>query len=193
MIRGIVFILMAGTLILGLHYTGFVDLFPENTFSESPEDFSPYGSTDSPQVSIKNLKGKPFSIENLRGQVVLLNFWASWCLPCRKEFPDLVSTVEWAKGKVALLSISNDSSKEDIQNFLDYLKQNGLNLNQKDIHIVWDSDFEVSKKFNVLKWPETFILDQNLHIVKKQVGVFSFQEINLFLLNFCLKKNSLKF
>lgn len=189
MIKKIIFTLMACLIILGLHYTGFVKLFPEENAFEQSEDFSPYHPTDLLQIRVKDLKGKNFSIEKLKGKVVLLNFWASWCLPCRKEFSDLVSVVEWAKGEVALLSISNDSSKEDIQKFLNDLKKE-LKLNQKNIHIVWDSDFVVSKKFNVLKWPETFILDKNLQLVKKQAGIFSFQKAKPFLVKLLFKKQS---
>ncbi|MCY4321630.1 MAG: TlpA disulfide reductase family protein, partial [Bdellovibrionaceae bacterium] len=117
------------------------------------------------------------SLENLKGKPIILNFWASWCPPCRKEFPDLISIVEQFKGQVILLAISNDSLKKDIELFLNTLKQEGVNLNNKNIYILWDSEFEVSKKFNVSKWPETFILDQNLQIVKKQAGVFSVAEM----------------
>ena len=181
MVKGVVFIFIAGIIILGLHYTGFINLFSENTASSFKEDSSPWDSSPTPLINIKNIKGKDFSLENLKGKPIILNFWASWCLPCRKEFPDLIVTVEWFKGDVELLSVSNDSSKEDIYEFLDDLKRKGISLNNKNIHIVWDSEFEISKKFNVAKWPETFILDQNLQIVKKQAGVFSFEEMKPFL------------
>ncbi len=178
MIKGLIFFFIVGMMVLSLHYTGFIRLFSEDTISPSfNKDSSSWDSSPAPQINIKDLKGKDFSLENLKGKPVILNFWASWCLPCRKEFPDLISTVERFQGDVILLAVSNDSSKTDIQEFLKNLKREGVNFNNNNTYILWDSEFEVSKKFNVAKWPETFILDQNLQIVKKQAGVFSIEEM----------------
>ncbi|MDE0118694.1 MAG: TlpA disulfide reductase family protein [Bdellovibrionales bacterium] len=181
MIKGAFCIFIVGMLALGLHYTGFIRLFSENKDLASNNDSSSWNPSPPPQITIKDLKGKDFSLESLKGKPVILNFWASWCPPCRKEFPELISTVERFKGNVTLLAISNDSSKKDMEGFLDNLKREGLNLHNKNIYILWDSELEVSKKFNVAKWPETFILDQNLQIVKKQAGVFSLEEIEPFI------------
>ena len=49
------------------------------------------------------------------------------------------------------------------------------------MYILWDPEFRVAKQFNVAKWPETFILNQKGQIVKKQAGVFSFQQTKAFL------------
>ena len=142
---------------------------------------TPYHLTVAPQLSGQTIKGKVFSFENLKGQAFLLNFWASWCAPCREEFPDLISAVRWSQGRLSLVAISNDSSKEDIQAFLNNLEKEGVKWQDRHIYILWDPDFKWAKQFNVAKWPETFILDSQGRIVKKQVGTFSFQKAKPFL------------
>ena len=84
-----------------------------------------------PQFTLKNRKGEDFSLESVKGKGVLLNFWASWCAPCREEFPALLSAVKWAKGHLVLVAISNDSSQEDIALFLSELKKAGVKWDKK--------------------------------------------------------------
>ena len=183
----VLFFLMGFIVLLGLNWTGFVDWFSDEetgivSATGSPaRDFTPYHSALVPQLKLKNLKGEVFSLENIKGKAFLLNFWASWCAPCREEFPDLISAVKWSKGRLALVAISNDSSQEDIKAFLKDLKKAGVKWKQKDVHILWDPEFKVAKQFHVAKWPETFILDQEGKIVQKQAGVFSFQQLKPFL------------
>lgn len=194
MLKGILFVSMAVIIALGLHYTGFVNFSSDKAarWDESLEsgssfqtDQSPWDSSRVPRWDATDfLKGKVFSLDRLKGQVVLLNFWASWCQPCWEEFPELIAAVKWSKGKVALVAVSQDSSKRDMEKFLSRLRVvHKARLNHKDIHIIWDPKQEVAKKFHTVKLPETFILDANLRIVKKQTGVFSFKELKPFLIS----------
>ena len=106
-------ILMILIIIPGLHYTGLIKLFNPN--SVPTEDNKNWSPIPSPHLKAQNLKGEGFSLKQLQGQTILLNFWASWCLPCYKEFPELVATVKWAEGNISLVAISVDSSKKDIE------------------------------------------------------------------------------
>jgi len=193
MLRGILFVSMIVIVALGLHYTGFVNFSsdkasrrdePSKPESSFQTDQSPWDASRVPRWDITDLKGQVFSLDNLKGQVVLLNFWASWCQPCWEEFPELIAAVKWSQGKIALVAVSQDSSKKDMEGFLSRLrKAHGVRLNHKDIHIIWDPEQEVAKKFHTVKLPETFILDTDLRIVKKQTGVFSFKELKPFLIS----------
>ena len=189
-INWFLFFLMTVIIVLGLKWTGFVRFFPKETNQHLlPEkeqllknDQSAWSESSVPQLNVKDIKNKKFSLENLKGQVVLLNFWASWCLPCLEEFPELLSTVQWSKGKIALVAVSNDSSQEDIKRFLNKLERaKNVDLDQKGIYIIWDADRKIAGKFHTIKLPETFILSKDLKIMKKQAGKFSFKELKPFL------------
>ena len=114
---------------------------------------------------------------------MLLNFWASWCVPCRQEFPELIEAVQWGEGALSLVAVSVDSSKEDIKKFLGQLNMK-QNLKNPNIHIVWDPEFKTATQFNVIKFPETFILNKDLKIVKKVSGLFLLEKVKPDLIKF---------
>ena len=185
--KWVLLLLMFCIIIPGLHYTGFITLFKDSSSkpaTELPSGTKKTVSTDkksdwspipSPKWQAQSLNGDVFSLKDLKGQIIILNFWASWCLPCHKEFPELMAAAQWAKGKVKLVAVSVDSSKEDIKSFLK--RHNFPNKKNKPyIHIIWDPEFKVAHQFNVVKFPETFILNRDLKIVKKYTGVFSLKK-----------------
>lgn len=184
--KWILFLLMFCIIIPGLHYTGFITLFKDSSsklttdpplgIKKTTEKKSNWSPIPSPKWQAQSLNGDIFSLKDLKGKIIILNFWASWCLPCHKEFPELIAAVQWAKGAVHLVAVSVDSSKEDIETFLK--RHNFLNKknNKQHIHIVWDPKFKIARQFNVVKFPETFILNRDLKIVKKYPGEFSLKQ-----------------
>src|SRR5579864_48872 len=66
-----------------------------------------------PDINLNDTAGKPLSLKSLRGRVVLIDFWASWCGPCRMENPNVVKAFNEFKGKnFAILGVSLDKDKE---------------------------------------------------------------------------------
>ena len=188
-------VLMILIILPGLHYTGFINLFKNSSkesnkldaLGEAPANQNLIPSPEELQVQSLSEKEnkKPFSLKQLKGQVVLLNFWASWCLPCRKEFPELIEAVKWGKGGLSLVAVSVDSSKEDIQKFLEQLnEEQKQSLKNPHIYIVWDPEFKTANQFNVVKFPETFILNQDLKIAKKMAGLFFLEKAKPDLIKF---------
>ena len=195
-------VLMLVIIVPGLYYTGFVPPAWMAKFSANQEqnvsklssnklkkDIEPSVSssyniktTFPSEGQLKTLKGKAFSFESLRGKIVLLNFWASWCLPCYEEFPELIKAVQWSEGEIVLVAVSVDAQKKDIHKFFKILKQKtGVHIKDKNIYILWDPEWKMAKLFHTIKLPETFILNKDLEMVKKQVGAFSFKKTKVFL------------
>jgi thiol-disulfide isomerase/thioredoxin len=119
-----------------------------------------------PGFEAKDLSGKPFSLEMLKGKTVIVNFWASWCGPCVEEVPSLLSLVKAMGGKLHLVAVSGDSSKEDIEAFLKAFPE----MKGPDVTIIWDEDHSISKQYGVDRLPESFLAGKNLKLAKKIVG-----------------------
>lgn len=119
-----------------------------------------------PNFSAKTLSGESFELEQLKGKVIILNFWASWCGPCVEEVPSLIKLVKEFKGDVVLIAISGDSSEDDIKVFLKSFPE----LAGDHIKVVYDQDRSKMKMFDVARLPESLVLGQDHKLVKKLVG-----------------------
>ncbi|MBT4761327.1 MAG: TlpA family protein disulfide reductase [Bdellovibrionaceae bacterium] len=117
-----------------------------------------------PPLKFTDIQGKPVLLNEFKDNIILFNFWASWCPPCIKEFPSLINLVKQHKGNIKLVAISSDDKKEDLQSFLQKQK-----FQDPNIFIVWDSNQETTNKLLVKKLPETFIIKNN-KIIKKASG-----------------------
>jgi cytochrome c biogenesis protein CcmG/thiol:disulfide interchange protein DsbE len=124
---------------------------------------SPLVSKPAPAFKVPQLiaADKAFSPADLKGQVWMLNVWASWCVACRVEHPLLV---ELGRSKVApLIGLDYKDKREDA---LKTLAQQG---NPYDLAVV-DTDGRVGIDYGVYGVPETFIIDKNGIIRPKQIG-----------------------
>ncbi|MDB2675043.1 AhpC/TSA family protein [Flavobacteriales bacterium] len=124
-----------------------------------------------PDFSIKDENGKPFSLSSLRGTVVLLDFWASWCVPCRKENPMVVELYKEYKPKgLEIIGISLDDStrNESAKNeWLKAINQDGL----KWIQLSELQGFEspICKEYGIESIPSTFLIDEDGVIIGRNL------------------------
>ena len=107
--------------------------------------------------------------EFIKNEFTILNFWASWCGPCRKEHPNLVRL-----SKIKNLKIIGINFKDDEENAKSFLKENG-----NPFHILTeDKDGKNSVNFGVYGIPETILIDSELKILKKYIGPLNIKEVN---------------
>lgn len=115
-----------------------------------------------PDVELKTTDGKPLKLSDLRGQVVLLNFWATWCVPCRSEIPGLNEMQRELAGRgFKVLGVSTSDSAELIREY------------QKDVrqdYTVAVGDDGVANKYSVGVLPTTFVIDRQGRIRNKVIG-----------------------
>lgn len=116
-----------------------------------------------PLFSSLLLNGNSFQLVELKGQFIIIHFWASWCNPCVAEFPELIKFAKSFPGKI--IAINNDEKVEEMNHFLSLFK----NL-PKNFIILRDHDRKVANLYGVSKLPESFIVNNFLKLIKKIPG-----------------------
>lgn len=121
------------------------------------------------QKGIENLN----SLEDLKGKVILLNFWASWCEPCIQEFPDLVKLVSKVP-EVVIVAISRDYQIKDAESFIKAFPES-----KGKILFVWDEQGDSTSLYGTEVLPESFIIDKDFKVVKKISGIEAWGESHI--------------
>jgi peroxiredoxin len=102
--------------------------------------------------TLAGLDGKTYDLDALRGKVVLLNFWATWCPPCRREMPDMEKLYQRFSGKGLVVLAVSDEKRETVEDFLK--KQNYT------FPVLLDSDRKVNAAFGIEGIPNSFLFDR---------------------------------
>jgi len=116
--------------------------------------------------TVHDLDGRTISSASLRGKVTLINFWATWCGPCRAEIPDLVALQQKYKDTLQIICISQDEAPRDVVKR--FAAEHKIN------YPVVMMDAELEKRFpGVVALPTSFVLDRDARIVQKHVGMLT--------------------
>lgn len=125
---------------------------------------SPSEKSQAPEINIVSLDNQQLSLASLKGKVVLLNFWATWCPPCREEIPSMMKLNTFMVGKpFQMVCVSVDEGGKDAVET--YFKNSGFSL-----PAYTDPSGRVAKIYGITGVPETFVIDKNGIIVKKVIG-----------------------
>jgi peroxiredoxin len=121
---------------------------------------------EAPDFELTTLDGQPAKLSDYRGQKVILNFWATWCPPCKAEMPHMQNFYEEHKDDgVEILAVnltSMDKGVDEVQKFVD---EYGLTF-----PIPLDEEGEAGTTYQAFTIPTSYILDENGVIIKKIVG-----------------------
>lgn len=126
---------------------------------------SPLIGRPAPDFQLRSLDGELHRLSDLRGQPVMVNFWATWCQPCLAEHPVLVAGARQYAGKATFLGVIYQDEPEKIQRYLDQQGTWGPTL--------VDPDSKVAIGYGVYGAPETFFIDPDGIIVEKVTGAMS--------------------
>lgn len=120
-------------------------------------------SGKAPDFKLKDREGREVSLAALRGKVVFVNFWATWCGPCREEMPWLQELARSVLPSDAVfLAISVDEDWAPIDGF--------LGPSPKRYRVLLDADSSVARSFGTTQFPESFIIGRDGELIYKFVG-----------------------
>jgi peroxiredoxin len=134
---------------------------------ESQAELSPGAATQerpAPDFTLPDLNGKRVSLAQFRGQPVVVNFWATWCPPCRDEIPRLIEAYQREKDGVAFIAISDEPA--DVVG--PYVKENAIPY----INLLDDGD-RVTSAYGIKAFPTTLFISRDGEIVVYYTGEMS--------------------
>jgi peroxiredoxin len=150
MIRTIILAILIGA----LGFTFYTNFFTSKAMVEVGDQ--------APDFVLTSLDGKTYQLSELRGQGVFLNFWGTWCPPCKEEMPYMENQYQVFKDRgVEIIAVDIDESELAVKSFVD---RYGLTF-----PVVIDEG-EVVNAYDIGPLPTTFLIDENGKIVKKITG-----------------------
>ncbi len=145
---------------------------PTTVFSEQAK--AQQGGT-AENFTLDTLDGGSVSLADYEGEVVVMNFWATWCPPCRAEMPGLNRFYEAHQDEgLTVLAINAQESAETIRPF--------ITANEFTFPVLLDLDGEVAQQYSTRSFPTTFIIDRAGSIQHVQTGEISEQELEAIVL-----------
>jgi thiol-disulfide isomerase/thioredoxin len=117
-----------------------------------------------PGFRLDDLEGKPVSLAEARGKIVLLNFWATWCGPCRAEIPDLVDLQKRYADKLEIIALATE--EDDPDQVRHFVLRSGINY-----RVAMASDEVVREYGGIAALPTSFVIDTQGRVVQKHVGL----------------------
>lgn len=125
---------------------------------------------DAPDFTLTDLDGNKVSLSDFRGQYVYLNFWASWCPPCKAEMPDIEKIHREYKDKgLVVLAVDLGEGRADVEEFIE---SGGYTFS-----VLLDQGGSAAKEFGVSAIPVSCFIDKEGNIAEKRVGALSGEQM----------------
>lgn len=122
-----------------------------------------------PSFTLKDLDGNEVSLGDYKGKKILLNFWASWCPPCRAEMPDMESFYQNYKDKgYVVIAVNAASTEKNSLDAPDFVKKNDLTF-----PVLVDEKGSINARYNVMSLPTSYFIDSDGVIRNKVIGAMS--------------------
>src|SRR6056297_313421 len=133
-------------------------------YSNNPSTTAVIAGDLAPDFQLEDTDGNKVTLSALRGKVVLVNFWATWCPPCKEEMPSMERLNKFMSDEdfVMLAINADDNGREVVPDF--------LKKNPHDFTVLYDDQGAVKQSYGVYKLPESFIINKDGTIVEKVAG-----------------------
>lgn len=156
-----------------------VDARPDNLSAQTPtetESQMPQGSdapaetepskVEAPDFTVENADGEEVKLSDYVGKPIVLNFWASWCSPCKSEMPEFNEAWEELDGEVQFLMVNmTDGSRETVDTAKEYVERQGFSF-----PVFFDTGSEAAMAYSAYSLPTTYFIDAEGYVVARAVG-----------------------
>ena len=143
------------------------DEAPAHTDEETKE-YDP-----APDFTVYNKEGNPVKLSDMFGKPIVLNFWASWCPPCKAEMPDFDEICKEYEGKVTFMMVNlTDGVQETVES-----ARNFIHMMEYSFPVYYDTDMEASNTYGIQSIPTTFFIDADGGLVAYGSGALSENEL----------------
>lgn len=149
---------------LSKNYTPDLGVSKENTETQNNT-----AKTLAADFTVYDEKGNSVKLSDYFGKPIVLNFWASWCPPCKAEFPDFEKKFGEVGSEVQFLMINmTDGQKETVEKGAKYITDNSYTM-----PVFYDTSFEAASAYSVRSLPTTLFIDSEGYIVAGREGMIS--------------------
>ncbi len=126
-----------------------------------------------PDFELLNLDDEPVKLSDFAGKKVILNFWATWCPPCRAEMPHMEKFYTDHEKDVVVLAVNLTNTEKNRANVSDFIEDFGLTF-----PIVMDEEGDVSSSYQVVAYPTSYIIDSQGIIQNIYQGAINYEMMN---------------
>ena len=122
-----------------------------------------------PDFTVATLEGDQASLSDFKGKKVIINFWATWCGPCREEMPDMQAFYAAGNDEVEILAINVDP-QNDVKGFVEEFNVT--------FPVLLDTEKEVADNYKIMAYPTTYFIDEKGIIAKKHIGQITLEDLD---------------
>ena len=140
-----------------------------NNLSEDLPATVPEVNFPAPDFQLQTLGGKTVRLSGLRGQPVLINFWATWCGPCQMEMPLIQKYYRKYSPDLVVLAVNNDEPPGDVQAFIDQMKLT--------FPVLLDPGVQVENQYRIRAFPTSLFIDTEGLIRYEHIGILNEQQL----------------
>ena len=164
--KGLAVLLVVFVLVLGAAAVLYGQLSQTQTGGVQQADS---GRELAPNFTVYDAEGNPVQLSDFRGKPVVLNFWASWCGPCRMEMPEFAAEYEARKGEVVFLMVNATGVRGETQ----ATAQAFVDSNGYSFPIYFDTQWDAAAAYGVYSYPTTVFIDADGGIAGGRIGAIS--------------------